>query len=539
RMLASDGALTTTGEGSFIQIVRGQVQSIVGADIELFLEGPTGAFEIFSEIPYTITVVNNGPLDARDVLVDLPQPDGMVYTRSSATQGRYNLFFEHWAVDNLAAGDTATMHLTLFTLEDANPIDFFIEVQGGVPADPDSRPFNGIAPIPMEDDEAVFTIFPEPRPIGGDTADLRLDIRATQEEFVAFSDATFELIVTNDGPDAAANVRVSALFPEGMVFTSAEASQGEYNVVAQDWYIPLIESGASDTLALTLFALIEGQPLILFSQIIASDQFDPDSTPANDLDNVPDEDDEARAVITPQGGIQGGTESDLELTLEIDRPDYERFTNYTYTFTLTNNGPDDASNILIDAQLPDSLAYTSKAASIGDWNNFFQFWGIPYLRAGEQHTLKLVLFTLAKEEPITFFTQILGVDQNDPDSEPANNQTGVPEEDDESTVTLTPVQPTQPLHLFGQASSQVQGTLYPSPASERVHLNLHTEHAQTVTLQLTNANGQLLKQLQMPLHEGLNQLEYDVTLLATGIYHVHLIDSGQQRKTWKFVKVGQ
>ncbi len=540
RMVASDGALTTIGEGSFITLVRGNLQNILGADIELFIDGPTDPYEQFTEIPYVITVVNNGPRAAENLVIDLEQPEGMVYTRSSATTGRYNLFFENWTVNELAVGDTARMNLTLYTLIDDRPIDFFIEVQGGQPADPDSTPFNGVAPTPQEDDEAVFTIFPTPRPMGGDTADLRLDIRTEQEEFQVFTDSKFTIVITNDGPDVAANVRVSALFPEGMVFTSAEASSGEYNVVAQDWYIPMIDSGASETLELTLFSLIEGRPLILFTQVIASDQFDPDSTPANDLDNVPDEDDEASTLIIPEGGIEGGVTSDLELTIDIDRPNYERFENYTYTFTITNNGPDDATNIFVDAQLPDSLAYTSKAASIGDWNNFFQYWFIPYLESGAQHTLKLVLFTLAEENDITYFTQILSVDQDDPDSTPGNNQNGLPIEDDESSVKLVPgnLQPNiEQRTLYN--TPNVQGALYPSPATSHVFLNLHAELPQHTDVLLLDMNGQVLQQQQTKLQEGLNQLQFNVSHLPDGVYYIDLKDAKTSQQTWKFVKVAQ
>ncbi len=539
RMVASDGALTTTGQGNFTTFVRGVVQSVTGADLELYITGPTGPYEQYSEIPYQISVVNNGPARARDITVDLEQPEGMVYTRSNATTGRYNLFFENWKINEINPGDTAVMNLTLYTLIDDRPIDFFIEIQGSLPNDPDSRPFNGVSPTPQEDDEAVFTIFPQPRPMGGETADLRLDIQTDSDEFLVFSDTKFTITLTNDGPDVAANIRVSALFPEGMVFTEALASLGEYNVVAQDWYVPLLASGESETLELTLFSLIEGRPLILFSQVIASDQFDPDSTPANDIDNVPDEDDEAAAVIIPEGGIQGGVTADLELNVEVDRENYERFENYTYTFTITNNGPDAAANIFIDAQLPDSLAYTSKAASIGDWNNFFQYWFIPYLESGAQHTLKLVLFTLAEETTVTYFTQVLSVDQDDPDSTPGNNQNGIPREDDESSVKLGPENSPNIEQRGLSVAPSVEGALYPSPATSRIYLNLHADMAQTTDILLLNMNGQVLQEQQTKLNKGLNQLQFNVSQLPDGIYYVGLKDAKATQQTWKFVKVGE
>ncbi|MEM9849182.1 MAG: CHRD domain-containing protein, partial [Bacteroidota bacterium] len=221
RFVACDGALNTPGAASLLTYTRGEVETVSGADLELFITGPTGAYEQFSEIPYQISVINRGGQNARNIFVSAPLPAGMVFTSAEPSVGDYNLFFGWWNIDVLNAGDTAVLDLTLFTLEEEEAITNYVQIIGAQPADPDSRPNNGVAPEPREDDEAAFTIFSEPTVRGGTTADLSLTLETVEDEFTVFSNTTYVLTLMNEGPDSAANIRVSALIPQGMVFTSA------------------------------------------------------------------------------------------------------------------------------------------------------------------------------------------------------------------------------------------------------------------------------------------------------------------------------
>ena len=537
RLVASDGALSTVGKSNFVTIKRSDITRTLGIDLEVSITAPEGFYERFREVPYVVKVVNKGPQAARDIFVSAPIPQGMTFTRATATHGRYNSFFRWWQFDRLEAGDTATLNLTLFTLKDEAPITNFVEVLGALPKDVDSTPDNGEAPTPREDDEAVVTIFTEPVVVGGDTADLSLLIEVVEDNFTIFSNTTYILKITNNGPDSAANIKISALIPEGMVFTSANATVGNYRIVPQDWVIPFLRSGETAELELVLFTLVEGRPIILFAQIIESDQTDPDSTPANDLDNVPDEDDEASVLITPTRGIMGGDSSDLELKIAVDRDNYEVFTNYVYTFTLTNKGPDAAANIFVDAQLPDSLAFTSKAASIGTWNNFFQYWFVPYLEADETHTLKLNLFTLARQTSITYFTQIIGSDQDDIDSTPNNNFDGIPKEDDEATVTIGPLIAAPSFASAPNKHQVLEGKVYPVPASDFVSLMLQSEMDQNVEIAIVNMDGYVLSKQKMTLHKGTNSLEFDIRSFQAGTYTIWIGGINSNLVNWQFLKV--
>lgn len=538
RLVASDGSLHQPGAPSLITFQRGQVETRSGADLELFITAPTTPYDIFTEVPYRLILVNNGPQNARNIFVRAPLPNGMVFTRASASSGRYNLFFNWWNVESLNVGDTVTLDLTLFTLVEDVPLTNFVEIIGAQPGDPDSTPDNGEAPEPREDDEAEFTIFSEPVIRGGKIADLSLEMEVLEDEFNVFSNTTYILTLTNDGPDSVANVRVSALIPQGLVFTSAESMPegSSYRVVTQDWEVPFLRSGESARLELTLFSLVQGRALTLFAQVITSDQEDPDSTPANDLDGTPDEDDEASITIIPAGGLEGGNEADLELSLSVNDEEYEPNTDYVFTFTLTNNGPDDAANIFVDAQLPDSLLFISQTASVSTWDRFFQYWYVPFLQNGESATLRLTLRTLASESPITFFAQVSDSEQDDPNSTPNNNRTGIPTENDEASVTIVPS-----VSNAGEVEqrSQVFGSIYPVPTTDVINVNINATKDRTAKLHLIDFNGRILQQLPVTLGVGDNIYQLEMSNYPAGTYYLYLRDQQGKLLSWQFVKVGK
>ncbi|MEM9849113.1 MAG: T9SS type A sorting domain-containing protein, partial [Bacteroidota bacterium] len=199
-----------------------------------------------------------------------------------------------------------------------------------------------------------------------------------------------------------------------------------------------------------------------------------------------------------------------------------------------NSGPDDAVNIFIDAQLPDSLSFTSKAASVGDWNNFFQYWYVPFIASGETATLQLTLFTLSRETPITFFAQIIDVEQDDPDSSPNNNTTGVPVEDDEASITITPMgSNANALEDRGK----VFGSIYPVPTTDILNINVNSTKERPAVLSIIDLNGTLLRQLPVDLLLGDNNFQFEVADLSAGMYYLYLTDQQNQLLSWQFVKV--
>lgn len=150
-------------------------------DLELNMISSSNSLNIWNNNTFTLTITNNSGVDASGVIVDAPVPSGdLAYTSSTASHGSYNLFTQAWDVGDLDANETATLDLVLFVLQDANPLDYFVEVSAATPTDSDSTPGNGSCCTANEDDEAIVTLQPPSQAAIG-TSDEMLSLFAIQE----------------------------------------------------------------------------------------------------------------------------------------------------------------------------------------------------------------------------------------------------------------------------------------------------------------------------------------------------------------------
>ncbi len=107
----------------------------------------------------------------------------------------------------------------------------------------------------------------------------------------------------------------------------------------------------------------------------------------------------------------------------------------TFIVTLTNSGPDAATNIQVADAIPAGLSKVTVTPS-GISRYAEGVWSLGSLTAGGFSTLTIV-GQVDSTTPITNTAEVIAVDQADPDSTPGNN---VASEDDQATVTVTPQQ---------------------------------------------------------------------------------------------------
>ena len=373
---------------------------------------------------------------------------------------------------------------------------------------------------------------------GTDGIDLALDITVDNSSYERYEEVAYTITVTNDGSEMATDVVVSAGLPSGLVYTDDQVSQGNYNLFFEEWNVGNLAAGASAELELTLFTLVEGVDVVNFVQVISAGGNDADSTPDNNDTNIPQEDDEAAVTISEFGGTGAG-DIDLELSLIADRNTYDIYENVTYTISVTNNGTDDATNIIIAAGLPDGMVYTGHAESAGDYNLFFETWSIPMLEAGETAELELVLFTLVENQPIVQFVEVLAANESDDDSTPGNGNGVNAQEDDEADFTIS----------FGNAlvanaatRSEIrtivkEQTLFPNPAVELLNLTFNTEVETALSIRVFNITGQIQMDIPVNTYRGLNQFTLDVSSLTNGTYFVEMVGATVNEQPIQFVKI--
>ncbi len=511
-------------------------QGGVNADLSLFVTVDSSNYNIYENVTYHLVLVNSGPDAADSITVSAGLPQGFVYAGDTTATGQYNLFFEQWEIGYLAAGDTARLDLTLFPLIDSASVNNFFQVMTSGQNDPDSTPGNDTDNTPNEDDEVLITLTGPPQPPqGGVTADLSLFVTTDSVNYNVYENATFHLVLVNNGPDAAAGVVVSGALPSGLVYTSDSTSNGDYNLFFEQWMVGFLAAGDTARLDLTLFPLTDTANINAFFQVLASDQDDPDSTPGNDTDNTPNEDDEALVTIFGQEQPpQGGVTADLALFATTDSSGFNIYENVTYHLVLVNTGPDDAAGITVSAGLPQGFVYSGDTSSTGQYNLFLQRWTVPYLPAGDTARLDLSLFALVNNANVSNFFEVLTSNQTDPDSAPGN---GPNAEDDQVTVTIMPnFNGSDPLeNRFGQGQTYGEARLYPVPADSYINLRLNSVQAQEeAIIYIFNQTGSLVRTQQTAVLEGMNEWNFDLSEFSAGVYFVRLPG---QMQTLQFIKL--
>ena len=392
--------------------------------------------------------------------------------------------------------------------------------------------------------------------IGAAGADLSLDLTVANQLYEQYGAVNYVFMLTNEGDEIATNSVVDISFPTGLVYTSHNTTNGNFELFTNDWKVPSLAPGETAMLHLTLFSLVDDQDITFFTQVVASDQNDADSTPNNSSGEV-QEDDEASVTITPQSGGGFGTNAgnnDLELNITTDASNYGIYEVVPYTISLTNNGEVPATGIIVNAGLPQGMAFTNASTSHGAYNLYFQEWTIAELGAGQTAVLEIDLFTLVADQPITNFTQIFVANELDPDSTPGNNTTGIPNEDDEAVVTIQVnamninelpqmefVKDLNPIDVEGKpidipynafyhniptdnlldATSRI--SIAPNPFTDVTIIKVEVIKEGAYLLEVSDlVTGKIVTQQEVELQKGSNKLNYDGGQLPNGTYHCRL-----------------
>ena len=146
----------------------------------------------------------------------------------------------------------------------------------------------GLTPRGLASDGEVEDFVATIGPLSPDVADLSLTQTVDQENPSLGEQIEFTLTVRNEGPDPATGVEVGTFLPFELIFVSASTTQGRYDDFDEVWEVGSLASGASAVLRVVVE--VDSTDSISHSaEVIASDQFDPDSTPDNGIEAEDDQ----------------------------------------------------------------------------------------------------------------------------------------------------------------------------------------------------------------------------------------------------------
>jgi uncharacterized repeat protein (TIGR01451 family) len=280
-------------------------------------------------ITYTITVTNDGPNDATNVIVRDIVPPQVRVRSSSRTEGSYDPATGIWTVGTIPAGATETLIITV-VVTSPNPKANTATITHSDQFDPNTSNNSATASInPQQADLQLTKIVNDATPNVGDTV-------------------TFTIGLRNNGPSSATGVQVTDLLPVGLTFVAATPSQGSYTSATGVWDVGSVAANAMPTLQIQATVVSPGAETNT-AVISAADQFDPD--PNNN---------QAASTVTPQ-------KADLALTKTVNDETPNVGDTVTFTVSLVNHGPDDATNVTVADALPAGLTLVTATPSQGTY----------------------------------------------------------------------------------------------------------------------------------------------------------------------------
>ena len=221
--------------------------------------------------------------------------------------------------------------------------------------------------------------------------------------------------------------------------------------------------------------------------------------------------------------INDDASTDLELRIESDQTQIEQFGSFKYTVTIENNGADAATGVTVSIPIPEELVLLSTLPTVGEYNRFFRRWDIGTLGAGGSETIDLEMFVQAKDVSVTNFVQVATAMEADIDSKPGNDIDGVPDEDDESAISVSLTSSTSNIQAsFNQVNVNRNNLdrIYPIPAKDKLTIEMSNSRQGDASIHIYSNDGKLVKTVSAELQEGFNRSVIDVTDLLGGSYYL-------------------
>ncbi|HSS76067.1 MAG TPA: S8 family serine peptidase [Thermoanaerobaculia bacterium] len=299
-------------------------------------------------VPYTITVTNNGPNNATGVEVNDFPPSGTTYVSDDGA-GAYNSGSGIWTVGALANGASAILHIVV-SFDFSDPACNLAQITGGTPLDP--NPANNQAETCQQ----------APR-----TADLTTTVTRTSAATVnPGGTVNWTVTVTNNGGDPAYALATNESFtPVAATAGGATQTDGVFTTgPTGNWKVSSLGPGVTQTLQYSITAPNMAGVLTNTATTASTKSlrlpgkaFDPNLPDNTDSDTV--------TVLSPS------TISTISKTVAGS---FIEGGTVTYTVTISNTGPfdqqDNPGHEFVDV-LPSQLTLVSATdgASPGTFSN--------------------------------------------------------------------------------------------------------------------------------------------------------------------------
>lgn len=337
--------------------------------IEKLVNDTTPKFN--SLVEWTLRVTNNGPDTATGVVVCDILPEGLISIDKS--------FNGTWNVGKLL--NNQTKELTIICL--VNKTGKLVNIADIAGNEYDCNLTNNIVNKSIE---------------VASSADLFVKkyVNNTAPDFGEI--IKWSVVVSNNGPDIATNVRVNDLLDDGLIFVKSSSTKGSYDAKSGIWTIDSLAPETDETL--NIYCKVNKIGKILNFVSVNSTQYDWNESNNHDNESV--------------DTVKIADLSVIKL-INNSNPNYNDLIKWT--IIVSNNGPNMATGVIVNDLLPKSVEYISSYLSKGFYNPVNGIWDVGNLNAGE----KLQLNIVSKIVKTGDITNVVNVKGNEKDSNLTNN----------------------------------------------------------------------------------------------------------------------
>jgi uncharacterized repeat protein (TIGR01451 family) len=253
----------------------------VGSDLSVTRTEISGSVDLGQQYTYSLTVTNNGPDTAKNVILTENLPSNAKYISATASNSSFVNQQNGIATANLGTlenGKSVTVNFVLKTFAAGS-------LFGTTTVISDALDYNS-ANNSLESVKAVNSIV-------SPNADLSLTQKVDKLNPNVGDNVTFTLELTDKGPGTATSIQVLDLLPTTLDFVSATPSIGSYDRKTGIWTVGNI--APNNPVQLVIVANVNsGQSITNTAEVIAVAEKDPNSTPNN---HNPNEDDQASVTL--------------------------------------------------------------------------------------------------------------------------------------------------------------------------------------------------------------------------------------------------
>lgn len=370
-------------------------------------------------ITYTQTITNNGPDTAVNATFNQSTPAGTTFQSLAAPAG--------WTCSTPAAGATGAINCSKASMTSAESGAFTLivnvtaasgSIASTVVADSDTYdPDGGIDNTA----QAATTI------VSPATADLSISKTTASANAPAGSTLSYTITLTNDGPDAAANVAVTDVLPAGLLFESITTPAG--------FICTTPAAGTNGTITCNAATLAVGtHTFTLVARAGAGSGSVTNTASVSAATNDPDSGDASGSA--PVVAL-GPAVADLSINKTTGATTATTGSTITYTITVTNGGPSPATSVVVNDTLPAGLQFVSATPSQGTCNAASPVvCNLGTLNGGASATVTLIALVTATSGTIAN-TATVSAAEGDPDAgDTTSSTTPIPVNDPATTAAI-------------------------------------------------------------------------------------------------------